>query len=625
MLLPLLALTLAACSSPATQAPGSSVHASVAAPGSALGAAQRLVFANRYQAADAAFAGLVTRYPDDARSRAWYALFLNYRHSFPAALVQARAAVRARPDDGLAQAVLCRVHDWANRLEPALSAGRRAVAVAPREPLGHLFLSEALADHGELAAAAEQLHQAEPLMPSGSSGYLRAELAREQANFAHDRGDNPAQLAALVAARDAQPVWVERLGELAQVQLQAGQIEPAHATLARAIEEAPDDPGPLEALITVALLQPDYRTASELVPRAVALVPGDDGLLDLQAQVDVASAHDLGAARQALVAALHRNPADLSAAAYLLALARYAGAGDEAEAHALIADSVARGDEPRRGGRPDPHPADPDARQTADATVALAAVNATRAQAGLAPVRLDPSLSAAASAHSWYWLFNNAEPGVAGLGIHRESQGQPGYRGTRPGDRALAASYSSGDVGEDITHRGTPAAAVADWVNSVYHRFPILRADLAAIGYGEVAVGPLAMEDMEFGFDGSAPAAAPLVYPAEGQLRVPATFVDNELPDPLPAGAARTSGYPVTITFAARSVVQIDSFTLHDATGHDLDVYAIPPSPESENSGAVLPRQPLHPGEQYSASVTASVDGRPFARSWKFTVTRSGQ
>ena len=59
--------------------------------------------------------------------------------------------------------------------------------------------------------------------------------------------------------------------------------------------------------------------------------------------------------------------------------------------------------------------------------------------------------------------------------------GFTGFSGTDPWDRALAASYPNARIGEDITHRGAPAAAVDDWINSVYHRFAILRPDLSVM------------------------------------------------------------------------------------------------------------------------------------------------
>jgi hypothetical protein len=251
---------------------------------------------------------------------------------------------------------------------------------------------------------------------------------------------------------------------------------------------------------------------------------------------------------------------------------------------------------------------------------ALAVVNATRAQAGLPAVVLDPSLNASAVQHCYYWLFNNGSDTVRNLGIHQETPGLPGFSGVRAGDRANVHGWHSGPITEDITHRGSPEAGTADWVNSVYHRFPILRADLTAIGYGDCGIGSLPMEDMEFGLAGAGPHHAPTAFPADGQKSVPATFVDNEIPDPVPAGQPRTTGYPVTVNFDPRIHVSVSAFTLTDAAGRSVDGYKLDPGGATENCASLLPVAPLTAGGTYTAHIVGSDTDGPFDITWRFTV-----
>jgi hypothetical protein len=233
-------------------------------------------------------------------------------------------------------------------------------------------------------------------------------------------------------------------------------------------------------------------------------------------------------------------------------------------------------------------------------------------------VQLDPRLSASARSHGYYWLFNNLSPAVAGLGIHLETQGFAGFSGAEPWDRATAAGYPDQRVGEDITHRGAADSAVADWVNSVFHRFAIMRPDLTVIGYGSADAGSVLIEDMEFGF-AVARSTTPVVYPGAGQTNVPATFVDNELPDPVPAGASRTTGYPVTVTFSVADAVRMTAFTVAGPDGRTLPAYSLPPSGGTENSASLLPVSPLQAGTRYTAHITAYVNGTRFDRTWTFT------
>jgi len=263
-------------------------------------------------------------------------------------------------------------------------------------------------------------------------------------------------------------------------------------------------------------------------------------------------------------------------------------------------------------------PADPTAQQAADAARALDDVNRARAAAGLPPVKLDSHLNSSALSHSYFWLFNNLSDTVSGLGIHQETPGLAGFSGRWPWDRAAAFGYPNQRIGEDIDHRGDPVKAVDDWVNSVFHRFAIVRPDLQVVGYGEAAAGPILMEDLEFGFAASS-SLGPVLYPGDGQAQVPAIFVDNELPDPVPSGQPRTTGSPVTVTFGQDDRVSVSSFTLSDASGHTLPAYSDVPDEADENSAWLLPHAALQPNTAYTAHIVARVNGQAFDRTWSFT------
>jgi uncharacterized protein YkwD len=366
------------------------------------------------------------------------------------------------------------------------------------------------------------------------------------------------------------------------------------------------------------MLVSDATAATALWDRALALAPDDPTVLDAAGEVAVAANDDVNGAMADFEAALRRDPFDDEAAAYLMAIATDIEHDPQAgrqEVAAAVLSNIPAGSAPRRV----PVIPDPAVKVAGDAAVALAAVNTDRAQAGLPPVRLDPQLSASAVSHSFYWLFNYFAPSVSGLGIHLETRGDPGYSGVYPWTRAVAFDYPNQRIGEDITHSGAPDTAVAEWVNSVFHRFAIMRPDLRFIGYGEADIGSVLMEDMEFGFAVAAP-AAPVLYPGAGQTQVPATFVDNELPDPVPAGKPRTTGYPVTVTFSVADRVSMHSFTLMSPSGAMLAAYVLSPSGSTENSASLLPVAPLVAGAVYTARISATVNGSAYLRTWTFTV-----
>lgn len=583
-------------------------------------AAQALFFGNRYDEADRTYRVIIDAAPDDAAAQAAYALFLNYEHAFAAALSHAKQAVAQPNAPARAYAVLARVDDWSNHLGDALTAGRRAVELGPDDILGHLFLSEALADHGDIAPAQQEIDAAKALVTDSTSAYERAEVRREQGNLAHDKGDLAAAVTAYQGAYDTQPTWVERPSELAAALLEYGNLPGARAALDKARALAPQDAGLLASLGEVSLLQPDYAGAEKAYTSLLALRPRDPAILDLNAQVAMAAHHDTARVRSLLQAALSIDPGDVEAATYLVYLDRNV-VGDDALAQTDLRDAVAAGvDDAAPAGRRRAVP-NPDAALRGHALTALEEVNRVRAAAGLTAVALDDRLSQSAASHAYYWLFNNASATVANLGIHREVLGLPGFIGVLPLDRDRAYGYvRSGSVGEDITHRGEPRAAVDDWVNSVFHRFPILRPDLAAIGYGDASIGPIAMEDMEFAFiEPDGPHHVPVLYPASRQQSVPTTFVDNELPDPVPPGAPRSTGYPVTVNFDTFARVTMDRFSVAGPDGVELPGYLGAPTPASEKTAWILPQAPFRAHTTYTAHYVGTVDGSPFDRTWTFT------
>ncbi|HEX3606523.1 MAG TPA: tetratricopeptide repeat protein [Candidatus Dormibacteraeota bacterium] len=613
------ALALTACSSspPAPPAPTPSPPGARSVA-TALAAAEALFFANHYDDAQRRYAELVAVAPGSASAHAAYALFLNYRMDFPSALSEAKAGVSAAGGDGRVRAVLTRVQDWSMHIDDAVASGARAIALAPADPLTHLFYSEALADHGDTAAAQAQIDAASKALGPHSTDYERAELQRERANLARDSGDTAGELRADVAAHDLQPGWIERSSELAGAYIDNNQLPGAHQVLQAALALAPDDARLLTTLGSVAIQQPDYATAEQVYTRLLRLSPRDPTVLESAALVAMAVHRDSKGARALLLRAIAADPTDVAAAAFILHLARSVD-GDEAAAREQIVDTVATvegadGSHPRPVTVPDPN-----AQLHAHGLVALAEVNRARLAAGMAPVTLDAGLSQSADSHCFYWLANNALPQVADLGIHQETPGQPGFTGVRAGDRAYAAGFRGGGIYEDITHRGGATAAVSDWVDSIYHRFPIVRPELRTIGYADCTIGPLPMEDMEFGM-GPPPARTtpPVLVPADGQNGVPTTFLDNELPDPLPKGAPRNAGFPVTATFPGGASVRLVGLSLRDAAGAEVPAYTLSPTADDENSACLLPRSPLKPGSHYTATLSAVVDGQSLVRTWSF-------
>ncbi len=264
----------------------------------------------------------------------------------------------------------------------------------------------------------------------------------------------------------------------------------------------------------------------------------------------------------------------------------------------------------------------------------LERINFFRSGAGLDPIRDDPKLSAAATAHSNYLLLNFAEDIRSAKPMsgsaYEESPGKTGY--TESGAREAANlqlewGCSTYDAAQQIDH----------WIAGPFHRLAMLDPYLAEAGYGEAAS------------DGCWVAALRLPPPAEEVKRYPraiefppdgaASALDwpgLEAPDPLAScpGYERPTGLPLTLQLgrlvstnpSAHSLTEDGKPIEHCV--FDAPSYLNADSKAQEygrwnlrNASAVVivPRAPLRPGSRYAASITAN--GVPYT--WSFTAAEN--
>jgi Tfp pilus assembly protein PilF/uncharacterized protein YkwD len=574
--------------------------------------ALELMFANKYAAATSQLQDLIKAHPQDAKDHATYALVLNYQTKQKPALDEALKAQKLAPNDGFVLTVLTRVEDWNSDLPSAAREGAAAIKAAPSSALARAFYGEALADVGRYDEAKAQLTKGADLAKKGTS-YDRGEVERNWANYYRDQKDYPQALNHLKLAAGAQPKWVERLLELARFAIARQDLNAATDFLKRAATLSPDDPGLREQLGDVALFAQDYSVAKAAYEAALKLQPRS--ALDLKVLGDIAVALDKDppTAAKDERAAIVAEPTDQEAGAYLVAVLRYL-TKDETAALQAAKQTVAPGGS---STAPAATFVDLDKAASDRQVVALDTVNRYRRLAGLAPVTGSAVIHQAALAHAFYTFFNGALPSIRDLGIHKEESAGQGYTGDNVLTRAQHFGYPPRSMAEVITHRSEPAGAVADWIDSVYHRFPLLRADLVELGYGDAYLGPLTVQVMDMSYRERVTGRV-ILYPAANQVSVPVAFNGNEIPDPAP-NASYPIGYPVTATFDRNAAVTVGAFHLRDPAGTDLPGISLPPSAETENSFAYMANVPLKAGTTYTADLTYTLNGKAGHSVWKFT------
>jgi uncharacterized protein YkwD len=102
-------------------------------------------------------------------------------------------------------------------------------------------------------------------------------------------------------------------------------------------------------------------------------------------------------------------------------------------------------------------------------------LNSYRKQAGLAPVRESSVISEACDLHARYLALNHGHPSTSGLGCHNEDSAFEGFtkEGQKAADRSLVISNCT-----------DPQDAVDLFMNSLYHRLPLLYPSATTFGFG---------------------------------------------------------------------------------------------------------------------------------------------
>lgn len=254
-------------------------------------------------------------------------------------------------------------------------------------------------------------------------------------------------------------------------------------------------------------------------------------------------------------------------------------------------------------------------------------INFYRELAGLPAVEIDKSLNAAAYNHCLY-LSNNP-----GAGHYENNKGDPYFSGELPWDRTRYFGYLSPMVAENIHFKASHIKAVDDWMDSLYHRLPLMNPIFTQIGYGYFSKGDRHYNVLEMG----APRynnleQAVVVYPAEGQVGVPLTWTGLEEPDPfrLYPGVEGPGGYPVTLVVSGANIekVELVEAAITGERGEVLEFYSFDsnndPFLADKNALALIPASKLEPHTRYRVAIKGMVEynnGKEsqFTKEWTFT------
>ncbi len=284
-------------------------------------------------------------------------------------------------------------------------------------------------------------------------------------------------------------------------------------------------------------------------------------------------------------------------------------------------------------------------------------INELRAKAGLVNFSENSQLTTAARNHSQY-LYKN------GLTGHYEQEGDVGFTGVRPADRAVYAGYPARQVSENVSSGKMDIRGSIDGLfGAIYHRFGFLdiASDEIGIGVsddtqrftydmGNSAIRELCLNDYPITSNSyyrdvcanrdkkidaklyedalnnhKDEAPAVVIWPPEDSDSIPPVFYE-ESPDPLPNSSV--SGYPISIQFndaKFKSRVEVTEFSIKDESGKELELVAEldknsdPNGEFKENEFAIFPKQRLDWGSNYYVKLNYLYDGAEHKKEWCFS------
>ncbi len=254
---------------------------------------------------------------------------------------------------------------------------------------------------------------------------------------------------------------------------------------------------------------------------------------------------------------------------------------------------------------------------------AHAALLAVRAAIGAGPVSQDAQLAAAAQAHADFYVQHAKKYQAAGLSPHAEDASfGDGFTGKSVGDRVKAAGFTGAPGAEVMAFTGTAEGAVRGWMETVYHRLPLVSPTAVLFGYGAAKGGGAATEVMDFSSRAPRKDDPVVVVPFPGETGVPRSWSGNEGPQPPPPPGGYPSG-PV-ITARVSGATAWGSHALVDASGAPVPHVFLSADNDpnmktfDRHSVALYAHEPLLAGATYTVQLSVTVDGKDRTLSWRF-------
>jgi hypothetical protein len=241
--------------------------------------------------------------------------------------------------------------------------------------------------------------------------------------------------------------------------------------------------------------------------------------------------------------------------------------------------------------------------------LALGTVNDLRAHMGLACMTLVAELSTSSQKHCDYYQ-QNVDDQTCVANAHEEVASCPGFVAVTFDQRMTAAGYKGSPRSEVMAFSGDPVKAIGQWINSVYHRTPLLSPWIGEMGYGTTAD----CDTIDMGVGRKASDDVSAVYPYPGQVDVPINFDgSHEGPTPPKPPSGWPSASPVHLYVKAYSVTSHAIFA--QGSCEPLPHQWLP----DKEQYILYPDKPFTKNTQYRVLIKGTKAGKELDFDWSFT------
>lgn len=249
---------------------------------------------------------------------------------------------------------------------------------------------------------------------------------------------------------------------------------------------------------------------------------------------------------------------------------------------------------------------------SANASAALELLNATRAAMGAPCATMVPTINTAAERHCAYYASNRSMSRCV-ANPHGEVSDCPMFVAESFANRMRMAGYTGSPAMEDMHFLNNGAGAVQGWIDSVYHRTPVLNPWIRDVGYGSA----MGCDTMDFGSGAAAPANLTVSYPYANQTNVPVSFGGNEGPTPPVPPTGWPSGYPITL-FVRGGMLTTHSIVV-DGTSEELAHVWAPAGGLLRDANVLYTHRPLTAHTRYRVRAEGMNAGGPVRFDFVFT------